>query len=90
MGKGGSRILLKPSKAHQKTEEKSSRSTSRLVGGSFEVGKQQWTSAQGNPEALRDLSEIDLESETQMRAVLLSGQGPGAGSSVYPLFVGEQ
>ncbi|KAL8752390.1 MAG: hypothetical protein Q9184_005752 [Pyrenodesmia sp. 2 TL-2023] len=84
-GKGGSRILFRPSSQNQQPKAKASKPTSRLTGGSFEVGTQQWTSPQQSQGTSRALDAIDLETETQMRATLLSEQGPGAGQSILPL-----
>ncbi|KAL9598809.1 MAG: hypothetical protein Q9179_003780 [Wetmoreana sp. 5 TL-2023] len=81
-GRGGSRILFTPSKARQQLGKHIAKSTARLTGGSFEVGKKQWISSQETPNAPVDLSVVDLENLTQMRSVLLSDQGPGAGQSV--------
>ncbi|KAL8732429.1 MAG: hypothetical protein Q9181_003964 [Wetmoreana brouardii] len=81
-GRGGSRILFKPSKAYQQLGKQTAKSTARVTGGSFEVGKQQWISSQETPKAPEDLSVADLEALTEMRSVLLSDQGPGAGQSI--------
>ncbi|KAL8726742.1 MAG: hypothetical protein Q9166_006537 [cf. Caloplaca sp. 2 TL-2023] len=84
-GKGGSRILFNPSRSSSK---KSSKSTTRLTNGSFEVGSHQFTSSQETLVAPPELDKIDLETLTQMRAVLLSSQGPGAGPAL-PLVEGS-
>ena len=82
-GKGGARIMFKPANADQNPVKKAPKSTSRLVGGSFEVGSQQWTSAPESCAPPADLEETDLEFHTQMRSILLSKQGPGAGQSIF-------
>ncbi|KAI4099307.1 MAG: hypothetical protein L6R37_006019 [Teloschistes peruensis] len=82
-GKGGSRILFKPSKANRPLEKQTAKPNARLTGGSYEIGKQQWTSSRETPDAPEDLSMVDLESLTQMKADLLSKQGPGAGPSIW-------
>lgn len=56
----------------------------RVTGGSYEVGTQQWTSSTDVSNAPEDLSLVDLESLTQMKADLLSKQGPGAGQAIGP------
>ena len=82
-GKGGARIMFKPASAHQDSVKKALTPTSRLAGGSFEVGNQQWTSAAEGCAPPADLEEMDLELQTQMRSMLLSQQGPGAGQSIF-------
>lgn len=62
-----------------------SKPTSRVTGGSFEVGTQQWTGATASLSTPADLGALDLETLTHMRAVLMSEQGPGAGQSILPL-----
>ncbi|KAL8785776.1 MAG: hypothetical protein Q9213_003154 [Squamulea squamosa] len=83
-GKGGSRIRFNPIKAIQPSPTKQMKSTSRLTGGSFEVGNREWISSGGRPEAPIDLDTVDLEDLTRMKIVLLSKQGPGAGPSIFP------
>lgn len=82
-GNGGSRISFKPAKAEESPTKKVVKPTSRLTGGSFEVGDQQWTSAQRDPEPPSYIDGMDLESLTQMRSTLLSPQGPGAGNCIF-------
>ena len=83
-GKGGSRISFNSSKVRHTSSKKPTKATARLNGGSFEVGNQKWTSLQGQLEAAVDLDTIDLEALTEMKAELLSKQGPGAGQSIFP------
>ena len=82
-GKGGARIMFKAASAYQDSGKKAAKATSRLAGGSFEVGNQQWTSAAAGCVLPADLDEMDLEFQTQMRSMLLSQQGPGAGPSIF-------
>ena len=77
-GKGGARIMFKPASAYQDSVRKALKPTSRLVGGSFEVGNQRWTSAPECCPPPAGLEEVDLENYTEMKAMLLSQQGPGA------------
>ncbi|KAI4090595.1 MAG: hypothetical protein LQ344_004642 [Seirophora lacunosa] len=67
VGKGGSRILFRPPNSPQATT------------GSIEVGgHRNRTSSRTEGEAT-DLATVDLEALTQMKAILLSEQGPGGG-----------
>ncbi|KAL8773758.1 MAG: hypothetical protein Q9209_001526 [Squamulea sp. 1 TL-2023] len=83
-GKGGSQIRFNPLKAIQPSSRRQLKPTSRLTGGSFEFGGQEWISSGEPPEAPIDLDTIDLEAVTQMKHMLLSEQGPGAGPSIFP------
>ncbi|KAL8663599.1 MAG: hypothetical protein Q9202_003787 [Teloschistes flavicans] len=85
-GKGGSRILFRPSKVHPSPGKQMAKPNARVTGGSYEVGAQQWTSSTDVSNAPEDLSLVDLESLTQMKADLLSKQGPGAGQAIGPNF----
>ena len=84
VGKGGSRILFTPARAVGQAGKKAPKATTRLVGGSFEVGDQRWMSSQEASSSPEYLETMDLEDLTQMRSSLLSKQGPGAGKSIFP------
>lgn len=84
IGKGGSQITITPPSTTQSIEpmpndtESESTSLPGLDGGSIAMGKHIWTGQEAGISKSAKLDDEDLEQLTQMRAVLLGPQGPGA------------
>lgn len=86
MGKGGSKIKFTKGKP-KKVDETRGGTMPGLDGGSIAVEGQTWTAENVSAGALQDLEEVDLETLTKMKAVLLGKQGPGGGRGI--LYVDE-
>jgi hypothetical protein len=84
LGKGGSRITITPPltmKSPVSTTDHTEPVSPGLDGASVAMGKRTWTGQDAGICKSARLEEEDLEQLTQMRAVLLSPQGPGAKDS---------
>lgn len=79
--KGGSKIAFTKGKKHQKGGKgrDGEQKMSGLIGGSIASGGKTWTAATDPETSHPRLDDIDLESMTEMKAALLSEQGPGGG-----------
>lgn len=79
--KGGSRISFNKGKKHQKGGKgrEEEQKMSGLIGGSVASGGKTWTAETESETSHPQLDDIDLESMTEMKARLLSEQGPGGG-----------
>ncbi|MCJ1428061.1 hypothetical protein MMC29_005968, partial [Sticta canariensis] len=66
---------------HQKGEKgrEGEQKMSGLIGGSIVSGGKTWTAETDSETSHPRLDDIDLESMTEMKARLLSEQGPGGG-----------